>query len=279
MKKTFVRLGVLAAALVLIFAACAQPTDESSSGPNAPTIIRLHLDKQETVNFEGAVFEIRVGEDLYVPVTAFANYPYGNVPGQNDGKTTAQQINDVDINDRTRVLAIPPRATNADLALDHSVLQTAGKKNFLASGVLQAMAGVSVAGGGVIAGAGLIQTDNKDKIQRYIDIELVDVKQPSTGYGSVYSGSISGYVELAVTTGTLATHGVEADHVYLYTKDKHGFNDFLRLATTADQAAGAAANIGDPIYGTRNANIKKVSLKPGINDLYLSFFSFNRNNQ
>jgi hypothetical protein len=279
MKKTFVRLGVLAAALALIFGACAQPTDESASGPNAPTIIRLHLDKQETVNFAGAIFEIRVGEELYVPQTVLT-YPYGLVPGQNDSKTNGEQINAVDINDRTKVLAIPSRTNNADLAADHSVLQTADKKNILASGILTAAVGVSEVNGTAPTGAALIQTDNKDKIQRYIDIELVDVKPSSAGFGSVYSGSISGYVELAVSTGTLATHGVDADHVYMYTKDKHGFNDFLRIATAADETAtNGAITIGSTIYGVKNANIKKVSLKPGINDLYLSFFSFNRNNE
>ncbi|MDR1252538.1 MAG: hypothetical protein LBK62_10275 [Treponema sp.] len=276
MKKTFVRLGVLAAALVFafVFASCAQPTDESSSGPNAPTIIRLHLDKQETTAFVGTTFEIRVGEELYVP-QGVINYPYANVPGQNDGKTSGQQINTVDINDRTRVLAIPGTVTRTDDP-NESVLQREGKKNILASGVLNASTGVGAVGSGT-TGAGLIQTDNKDKTQRYIDIELVDVKQSSAGFGSVFSGSISGYVELAVT-GTVAGNGLAANRAYLYTKDKHGFNDFLRLATAAD-ATALGVNAGTPIYGVKNANIKKVSLKSGINDLYLSFFSFNQDSE
>jgi hypothetical protein len=255
MKKTFVRLGVLAAALVFafVFASCAQPTDESASGPNAPTIIRLHLDKQETTAFATTVFSIRVAEELYLAPAQFPVYPYPNVPGQNDGKTDAQQINNVDFNDRTKVLAIPGNG-NRDDNLDNSVLQLEGKKNILSSGVLTAVTGVEAADTGTLGAA--IQTDNKDKTQRYIDIELVDVKPSSPGFGSVFSGSISGYVELA--TGASVTAGLTANRAYLYTKDKHGFNDFLRLATAADQAAGATANIGDPIYGVKNANIKKV---------------------
>ncbi|MDR1250836.1 MAG: hypothetical protein LBK62_01590 [Treponema sp.] len=275
MKKNFVRLGVLAAALALIFAACAQPTDESSSGPNAPTIIRLHLDKQQTVDFSGVTFEIRVAEELYVPQGVTA-YPYGLVPGQNVGKTVGELINAVDVNDRTKVLAIPGVGTRSNAPAD-TVLQTQGKKNILASGVLTAAGGVSTVGGGA-ANSGLIQTDNKDKTQRYIDIELVDVKPSSAGFGSVFSGSISGYVELAVTGAGAGGSGVAANTAYLYTKDKHGFNDFLRIATAADEAANGALAVGTAVYGTRNANIKKVSLKSGINDIYLSFFSQHQNN-
>lgn len=283
MKKTFVRLGVLAAALALIFVACAQPTEESSSGPNAPTIVRLHLDKQGTVAFAGSQFEIRIGEELYIAPagSALPNryladiYPYGLVPGQNDNKTTA---NPLVVSDRNKVLAIPGSAARTSLL---TVLQTEGKKKYLASGVIQAVDGVGTpVNDAAITASGLIQTDNKDKTQRYIDIELVDVKANTSGYGSVYSGSISGYLELAVSsTHTAGTTGLLADTIYLYTKDKHGFNDFLRNATAADFAANPALIEGTPVYGVKNANIKKVSLKPGINDIYLSFFSYQQFNQ
>ncbi|MDR0584462.1 MAG: hypothetical protein LBG57_08965 [Treponema sp.] len=286
MKNTFAKWGAaaLALALVFAFASCAQPTEETSSGPATPTIIRLHLDKQETVDFRAVTFEIRVAEELYVP-TGYGNYPYAPLPGQNDGKTSNQAINTVDPNDRTKVLAIPgdpPQvpalAGTRTAAIAQSVLQQAGKKKFLASGILTAVAGAAQPGQAV--GGAAIQTDNDDKTQRYIDIELVDLKPSSPGYGSVYSGSISGYVELAVTGAAagFATSGVQANTAYLYTKDKHGFNDFLRLATQADVDAGAANNIGEPVYGVKNSNIKKVSLKSGVNDLYLSFFSYARNN-
>jgi hypothetical protein len=295
MKKTFVKLGVLAVALALVFAACAQPTDEEEgSGTNAPTIVRLHLDKQETVDFVNTTFEIRIGEELYITPAgagllnyfAINTYPYALVPGQNDGKTNAQNFNDVDIADRTKVLAIPataPSVATGPIAHTQTVLQYQGKKKFLASGILRAVPGKDDNFAGTVLGAG-IQTDNDDKTQRYIDIELVDVKPGSKGYGSVYSGSISGYLELAVSVSTVADSGVKDDTTYLYTKDKHGFNDFLRMATAEDVAARLAAGgppltIGQPLYGVRNANIKKVSLKPGINDIYLSFFSYAQYNE
>jgi hypothetical protein len=293
MKKTFVKLGVLAVALALVFASCAQPTDEEGSSTKAPTIVRLRLDKQQTIDFTGAQFEIRIGEELYIAPAAGAaainnvdavNYPYELVPGQNEGKTVAQNINAVDIADRGRVLAIPAGLPTAAAAIsdDETTLQTQGNKKYLVSGVLTATGGVGTTGT-QINEAAIIQTDNDDKTQRYIDIELVDVRPGSKSYGSVYHGSISGYLELAVTMGGGDT-GMLANTTYLYTKDKHGFNDFLRMATQGDVDARAAAGgtaivIGQPLYRTANANIKKVSLKPGVNDIYLSFFSYAQYNE
>ncbi|MDR0583956.1 MAG: hypothetical protein LBG57_06360 [Treponema sp.] len=292
MKKTFAKWGAaaLALALVFAFASCAQPTEETSSGTATPTIIRLHLDKQGTTDFEGVIFEIRVAEELYVP-NNYTNYPYGPVPGQNDDvtnrKNSANTINAVDFNDRKKVVAIPltgigvatPRSNDPA----ESVLQREGKKKILTSGYLLAADGVGAVGGSS-QGSAPIQTDNDDKTQRYIDIELIDVRPSSPGYGSVYSGSIKGYIELAVSTNPAKTPlplgaGVLEDTAYLYTENKHGFNEFLRLAEQADVDAGAALALGEPIYGVKNANIKTKSLKSGVNDLYLSFFSYQQNNQ
>jgi hypothetical protein len=303
MKKTFVKLGVLAVALALIFASCAQPTDEEEgSGTKAPTIVRLHLDKQQTTDFADVQFEIRIGEELYIAPTPLpipagnvtsvdaTMYPYEIIPGQNEGKTALNPI--VDIADRTRVLAIPAgtplAAAGASAITDvETTLQASGNKKYLVSGALQAAAGVGATGDGP-TGSAIIQTDNDDKTQRYIDIELVDVRPGSKGYGSVYQGSISGYLELAIygvpTAPATNNSGMEEQRTYLYTKDKHGFNDFLRMATQDDVNARAAVNgtviqLGQPLYRTGNANIKKVSLKPGINDVYLSFFSYAQYNE
>jgi hypothetical protein len=183
------------------------------------------------------------------------------------------------------VLAIPAGLPTVGGAITdvQTTLQAQGSKKYLASGILTAAGGIGATGESA-NGAGLIQTDNDDKTQRYIDIELVDVKPSSKSYGSVYEGSISGYMELAITNdgvngiGTPVS-GVLHQTTYLYTKDKHGFNDFLRMATADDVNARAAIvgstpiTIGQPLYRTDNRNIKKVSLKPGVNDIYLSFFS------
>jgi hypothetical protein len=59
----------------------------------------------------------------------------------------------------------------------------------------------------------------------------------------------------------ITTFDAMPNTAYMYTKDKHGFNDLWKMG-------GANA-----YYKSNNANIKKVSLKPGINELYLSYFS------
>jgi hypothetical protein len=214
-------------------------------------------------------------------------YPYGLVPGQNDGKTVAQNIDIVDVADRTRVLAIPanhPDALTTAISNMQTTLQASSNQKYLVSGILTAVAGVGATGEDITTnGSAIIQTDNDDKTQRYIDIELVDVRPGSKGYGSISHESISGYLELAVGNSSATDPGVDINTTYLYTKDKHGFNDFLRMATPQDVLDGAmvpaaaggfvAATAGEPIYRTGNANIKKVSLKPGVNDIYLSFFS------
>lgn len=258
MKNTFAKWGAaaLALALVFAFASCAQPTEETSSGPATPTIIRLHLDKQETTNFANTTFEIRVAEELYVPPALATNYPYPLVAGLNDGKTSNDPILETD---RGSVIAIPALQPRSD-AIAESVLQRLGKKKFLASGILQAVAGVEQAGDQVQGVP--IQTDNDQKKQRYIDIELVDLSPSSAAWGSVYSKSINGYVELAVT-GTTATSGVDPTTAYLYTgkNKKRAFNDLHQVVA------------GVPVPRTNNANIQRISLKPGINELYLAFFS------
>jgi hypothetical protein len=214
------------------------------------------------VDFEGTIFEIRVAEDLYVPPASggfgFDNYPYPLVAGLND---TTNNTNAITEGDRTNKIAIPPARNNA---IENSVLQWRGRRKYLASGTLTAVAGVDDPQSVTPVEGVPIQTDNDKKKQRYIDIELIDLS-PTSGaaYGSVFSKSIKGYVELAVTTAS-ATSDLANTTAYLYTEGKRAFNEFYQ-------------NIGGvPVYRVNNANIKTFPLKPGVNELYLQFFSNTR---
>jgi hypothetical protein len=68
MKKSLMKAAVLAAVVMLALAACANDTTEdSSSGPGAPTVIRLYLDRPDTMNLkEGDFIQLRAGEELYI---------------------------------------------------------------------------------------------------------------------------------------------------------------------------------------------------------------------
>ncbi|MDR1253194.1 MAG: hypothetical protein LBK62_13705 [Treponema sp.] len=257
MKKTLVKLGAaaLALTLALVFAACAQPTEESS-GPNAPTIIRLVLDRDGGITtIPGGVFQLRVGEDLLIPA-ATINYPY---PAETDtagvtrnaGKTSGDPILDAD---RNKVVAIGSRAAATPLA-ESVIKSTDPKKKYLVSG--EVTIGPSIADT-TTSSDHPIQVDPKGAY--YVDIELINQTPAAKERGSVFAGNISAYVEMSVSTaiGSLDTH------TYMYTKDKHGFNDLWKMD-------GATAR-----WNTSNSNIKKVSLKPGINEVYLSYFSWER---
>jgi hypothetical protein len=68
MKKNLLKLGALAVALVVLFAACAQPTDETKSDSSRDVILRILLDRPEKQTLDtGDRFQIRVGQNLAVP--------------------------------------------------------------------------------------------------------------------------------------------------------------------------------------------------------------------
>jgi hypothetical protein len=107
--------------------------------------------------------------------------------------------------------------------------------------------------------------------QYYVDLVLVNRTPAAKEYGATLKGSVSAYIELEILTGASANvpsgvtaygeaalGGMPADWFFMYTKDKHGFNTW---------------NGGEGKWNENNANIKKVSLKPGINELRLSYFS------
>ena len=261
MKKTLVKLGVLAAALALalVVVSCEQPTDEGSSGPGSPTIIRLYLDRDDGTIAAGDTLEIRVGEELLIPA-GVANYPIGLAANVDSAGTQepGSKFGVIEAADRNKVIAIPWDRSNILVA--NSVISGVNpKKKYLLSGKITAK--IPVVASDTPAG-GNIQVNAKGIY--YIDIPLVNETVASKDRGSIYSSSISGYVELALDTTANSNSlpvGGNGTETYLYTKDKHGFNDLWKMD-------GAIAR-----WKTTNSNIKKVSLKPGIKELYLSYFS------
>jgi hypothetical protein len=111
----------------------------------------------------------------------------------------------------------------------------------------------------------------------YVDIPLLDKTPGSKGYDDFFKSSGSFYLELKVgpNTGFEAADAPHAagtpinaaggmlGYTYMYTPGKKGFNDFQGMTAT-----------GTPVWKTDNANIKKFNLKPGINEISLSDFSF-----
>jgi hypothetical protein len=271
MKKTLKKLGVLAFALVLtmMFVACAQPTDEEGSSVKAPTIIRLILDRDDVGPGIAGAFQIRAGEELYFPVGFFAGYPYGeavwkylNADGslgnaiEAGEKWDTQPVADADRRG-TQTWLVPAgrlTATQSIIAPDNP------KKKYLLSGAITLKAPV---GATVTPGGNTIQVDPKGAY--YVDIELINSTYGVKERGSVFDGSVSAFLELDVTTAIGAGAAAFPTGTYMYTKDKHGFNDY----------AGKDAD-GRPRYKVKNANIKRVSLKSGINEIYLSYFSRNQ---
>jgi hypothetical protein len=142
-----------------------------------------------------------------------------------------------------------------------SVIQTSNPKmKYLYSGLISL---TDTTG----ANAGHAAAFDAKKNSYYIDIELLDKTPGSKGYDDFFKSSGSFYLELRVGkagddfAGTV-TEGGMLPFYYMYTPGKKGFNDVQGMIK------------GTAIYKTDNANIKKFSLKPGINEISLSEFSF-----
>ncbi|MDR0583430.1 MAG: hypothetical protein LBG57_03665 [Treponema sp.] len=280
MKKTFVKLGLLALALAFVLVSCAQPTEEAG-GPNAPTIIRLYLDRDDATLEPDDEVEIRVAKKTLVPAN-YTEYPYPqdyragapvwDAAKVNTASGTPLAVPPLLDGDRGSKIAIPHRRPNNApsvlLSIDpKSTYLTSGLKTLQAPVTVDPVTGVTDAGSSIQVNAKGIY---------YVDFELIDLTVASKDRGSVYSKSISGYVELTLDASggangsrnlgpTYAQDEKLPDATYLYTDGKHGFND-------------KSGNLdGDRvIWNINNGNIKTVSLKPGINELYLSYFSYNQ---
>jgi hypothetical protein len=99
----------------------------------------------------------------------------------------------------------------------------------------------------------------------YIDLVLINKTVDDPLKGGSLKKSVSVYLELEVLppngtpVGTNNTMGGMDNRVfYMYTKGKHGFNNW-------DYTNGK--------WMENNDNIKPLSLKPGINEVYLRYFS------
>jgi hypothetical protein len=105
----------------------------------------------------------------------------------------------------------------------------------------------------------------------YVDLVLINKVIDDPLKGATLKKSVSAYLELEVLpsvdfSASLGTAlpfgktngGMPSAVFYMYTKDKHGFNTW---------------NSDKNEWNTDNANIKTLSLKPGINKVYLRYFS------
>ena len=198
MKKNFVKLGALAVAvtLALVFAACAQPTDEST-GAGTPTIIRLYLDRQAApeIGASGPTLQLFVG-------TVDADSLETGAP---------RWVN----NTKDDATSIPGTA-------DYDPIDTL----YLESAVITPL--------GITAGVpGNIAVDVEDGKGYYIDIELINLTYDSVDFGKTYSGSDSFYLACEVATDVV--NGLAAG-TYYYTPDHMSVaSDPLTAGTTWDQ--------------------------------------------
>ena len=181
MKKNFVKLGALAVAvtLALVFAACAQPTDESA-GAGTPTIIRLYLDKQaEALVTADATVKLTVGT-LDAELLALNQFRWVN-----GGKTayTLDSFSGLD-------------------PLDTLYLESATIKLTMLDPTAPTVGNVTV--------------DVEDGKGYYVDIELVDLTFDSLDFGKIYSGSDSFYIKCTTDDGPI--NGAQ-DGDYYYTPD------------------------------------------------------------
>jgi hypothetical protein len=182
MKKNFVKLGALALAvtLALVFAACAQPTDESA-GAGTPTIIRLYLDRQALPAIAAA------GADklLFTVGTLDADEKELGTFRWVNGKVNAHDTNSGGDMDDPETLFLQSQDTALFAILD----------------------GTDV---------GNVAVDVEDGKGYYVDIELVDMTYDSVDQGKVFSGSDSFYIACKVT-GT--PNGTTSGTTYYYTPD------------------------------------------------------------
>jgi hypothetical protein len=199
MKKHLMKLGALAvaAALALAFAACAQPTDESS-GAGTPTILRLYLDKDLTqTTIQGSPqIQIRVG--TLDPEAKENNLTTNNaIPFQNSNVTTYRRDGNGDVDPFSTLYLETPQTT---------LLTSSGTV------------------------AGNVTNDVEDAHGYYVDLELVNRTFDSLDRDKIYTGSDSFYLEFeqlgGTAIGSTGTNPIVVGQKYYYTPDN--------LSTSAD---------------------------------------------
>ena len=193
MKKNFVKPGALAVAVTLafVFAACAQPTDESA-GAGSPTIIRLYLDRQDRPNITSGSdqLEFTVGTlDLDYQGSGYLMNTSGAHRFVN-GKVKAHDTNYYGDMDPVDTLYLQSKETPL-----YAIYNTTG----------------SVVGN--------VAVDVEDGKGYYVDIELINMTYDSIDQGKVYSGSDSFYIACTVTSGGPGTPNGATGGTYYYTPD------------------------------------------------------------
>jgi hypothetical protein len=294
MKKTFVKLGVLAVALALVFASCAQPTDEEGSSTGHDTILRLWI--EDTATVAGTAPLLSDGNNIVITLASFtgdkwnhgtrASTLYDTVykavhdaaieqgdtePVAAAAATAAAETavgDDVGVGlhalmrsgaDGALFLLNNRSLTNEDTALNQQSPQTQGALegrlyNQIGTGTVDNDGNIQAGQGYEITAPMLTRT----KEGAYIDLFLYDT---TAGRNQVWQKTGSYYVFLTkvASTGT----GALPDGTYVYTKD----------ATSRNQTEQE-----NPLSGLNrdrryNGNVKKVSFKNGVNELHLQNFS------
>jgi hypothetical protein len=288
MKKTFVKLGVLAVALALVFASCAQPTDEEGSSVGQDTILRLWI--EDTVS-AGTAPLLDAGDDIVITLASFtgdkwnhltrASILYQTVYNEGIAQQLTEQAaatlaeefvgatlpnglyahmrSEADgalylLNNRSLTnedTALNPQTPTQEAAAGLAGVTLPGRLyNKIGTGTVDADGNITQAY--TITGPMLTRT----KEGAYIDLFLYDT---TAGRNQVWQKTGSYYVFLTKDQA----NGALPIGTYVYTKD----------ATSRNQTEQE-----NPLSGLHqdrryNGNVKKFSFKNGVNELHLQNFS------
>ncbi|MDR2433220.1 MAG: hypothetical protein LBD47_01455 [Treponema sp.] len=296
MKKRLVKLGVLAVALALVFASCAQPTDEEGSGVGQDTILRLWIEDTATATAGGPGLPLDEWDEIAITLASFTGDKWNNLTR---ASTLYQTMYDYNIAGGATEAVATTNATTAvspgsgQSIYDYMVSGADGAQNLLtlrsltngdtmmdtlANGAQAVQApgatlpgrlynvigtGVTRADGTIIANQGEGYTITAPMLTRtkegvYIDLFLYDT---TAGRNQVWQKTGSYYVFLtrAPNTGT----GQLPPGTYVYTKD----------ATSRNQTEQENPISGQNRDRRYNGNVKKFSFKNGVNELHLQNFS------
>jgi hypothetical protein len=292
MKKTFVKLGVLAVALALVFASCAQPTDEEGSSTGHDTILRLWI--EDTVAGLPLLAE---GDNIVITLASATGdrWNYGtraSILYQTVYQATYDAT--IAVPGTTEAVAVAAATAAAEDAIGdganglHTLMRSGADgaeyllrwrsltnvDTFLNPQTPQGGTGegrlYNVIGTGEVSNIGAIVTGytitdpmlTQTKEGKYIDVFLYDT---TAGRNQVWQKTGSYYVFLTKedATGVGLTPGALPPGTYVYTKD----------ATARNQTEQE-----NPISGLHqdrryNGNVKKFSFKNGVNELHLQNFS------
>jgi hypothetical protein len=266
MKKNFIKLGALALVLVLtlMFAACAEPTEEVV---NYDTVIRLWFEKGGKSLGAGDKIAIDLGrfDDTHWSTgsTSFGLTEPGyyidalatNINGTNTENTnvnnggTGYGADAMDFDREIYGESIPPIRTATGLPATSTFGIPADTMPFNVGGVSIGM---------VLTADQITITKDGTYVDLFLYRTLIDASTPTSTATEVWQKSGSYYVKLYVEP----TSGGIQPGVYIYTPGKFSRNQPTREFPNDPNTP--------PIY---NTSVKRFSFKPGINNLYLANFS------